>query len=63
MENSFETSISKYQALFKLEAGQLHITLKSFPKMTVLFARYSADNIPNKLHNMVESPAELYELL
>ena len=63
MQNAIRKEVSNYQAEFEVRAGVLHITLKSFEKSIVLFARYSRDGMPAKLSNLIEEPEELYHVL
>ena len=39
------------------------ISLKSYKDKTMLIARYTQDTIPEKLHNVINTPAELYGIL
>jgi hypothetical protein len=63
MERAVRKEVGGYQAEFAMAAGVLHITLKSFEKAVVLFARYSRDGMPGKLSNLIEEPEELYHVL
>lgn len=56
MERTITTNFDNYEAHFKFQENTLHISLKSFKKMSLLFAHYSADNLPSTLYNVIDSP-------
>ena len=60
---SFKTSIDGWGATFTLKEDCLVIEFRSIKEKQILLARYTQDSIPEKLHNVIDTLAELYEML
>ena len=63
MEIRSDLKVEDFTNKIQLKNGAVSIELKSYEKNLVLYSWHSKDNMPENLHNIIDTPQQLYDLI